>query len=596
MISILLLLLQWQWRCCQCQKYSYDPTPCSSGSTRYTCTSTATSCRTFFAYRANHRFSTISAISSLFQTDPDTLLSINTNVSASSQVLESGHEVLVPITCSCSADNFYQSLFNYTATHNSTLSEIACNIFEGLVKSVTLEEENRVPGNSNAVRAGSVLRVPLKCACLDDFKDDGLKYLITYPLIERDSTTKVGKKFNVSVEEIWKFNSLNPFAPTVFPTTTVLVPVRDEPFINFSIPNSDPPAPQFLPTRPFERRPKISQVKKLYIVGSVVGFCLILALLMSCGLYMKALKKCEDQRLIQSSTMRRFSSCSTPTRSSTNSCLSPDLLVGIKYSLGNYSVEELRMATKSFSEEAKMSSSMYKGVMKNGEEVMMIEMKQMRLEGSRQLIDVHSRMNHVNIVKLKGVCYGEEKSSSYLVFEFPSNGSLRDCLSISCGALNWHRRTQIAFDVATGLHYLHYSVSPAYTTQLSLNSRRVFLNTAWRAKIAVYGTRCLSGSDSEACLVNAEKVEIFAFGEVLLELISGKEGVERESMTFLGGTGTPEGGCFDQLRNFVDPSLKDDYPLAEALCLAVLAGSCVQHDPMHRPSMEDVLKILATIL
>lgn len=451
-----------------------------------------------------------------------------------------------------------------------------------------------------AVRAGSTLRVPIKCACSDETEtNDGIKYLVTYPLIEHDSTTKVGKKFNVSVEEIWKCNGMDPFAPTVFPTTTVLVPVRDEPFIDFTVPDSDPPTPPFLPTKPVEKRPKLPQtIKKVYVAGSVVGFCLVLALLISCGLYIKALRKYEDQRIKASAArINSLNSCSTPVSSpfSTNSCLSPDLLVGIKYSLCNYSVEELRIATKDFSEEAKISSSVYKGMIKNDDEVVMI--KQMRLEGTKQVIDVHSRINHVNIVKLRGVCYGRDDCScscscswSYLVFEFPTNGSLRDCLSSSTAALHWHRRTQIAFDIATGLHYLHYSVTPAYA-HLSLDSTRIFLTSGWRAKVAVCGVN-LGGR------VAPEKAEIFEFGVLLLELISGKEGVDgkevKETTTFLGGAN--EGGCFDQLRKFVDPCLKDDYPLAEALCLSVLAGSCVEDDPMHRPSMEDVLKILARML
>lgn len=576
----------------------------------YTCTAAAAGdlCRTFVVYRANDQFSTISAISNLFQTDSETLLSININISNSTQILQSKHEVLVPIKCSCFANTFYQSLFTYTSPRNSTVSEIACDVYDGLVKAAALAEENSFVHGA-AVRAGSTLRVPIKCACSDETEtNDGIKYLVTYPLIEKDSTTKVGKKFNVSVAEIWKCNGMDPFAPTVFPATTVLVPVRDEPFIDSStVPDSDPPTPPFLPTKPVEKRPKTPQtIKKVYVAGSVVGFCLVLALLISCGLYIKALKKCEDERIKASARrVSSLNSCSTPTPMSspfsTNSCLSPDLLVGIKYSLCNYTVEELKIATKDFSEEAKISSSVYKGVIKNDE----VMIKQMKLEGTKQVIDVHSRINHVNIVKLRGVCYGLDDCSScscscscswsYLVFEFPTNGSLRDCLSSSTAALHWHRRTQIAFDIATGLHYLHYSVTPAYA-HLSLSSTRIFLTAGWRAKVAVCGVNLTSPGGR----VSPEKAEIFEFGVLLLELISGKEGVDgkqvKETTTFLGGTGANEGGCFDQLRKFVDPCLKDDYPLAEALCLSVLAGSCVEDDPMHRPSMEDVLKILARML
>ncbi|KAK4440721.1 LysM domain receptor-like kinase [Sesamum alatum] len=590
------------------QQY-YDETLCSSGvnkpGTRYTCRSSRNPCETFLVYRVHDEFRTIARISSLFSIDSDILVSINDNVTASSQVLETGHEVLVPVLCSCTGE-FSQANLTYRVTENAALSEIACGVFEGLVKSIALAEENRLAENDNVV-SGTLLRVPLRCACPDDHLsggDHGVKFLITYPFVERDDTLKLGKKFNVSVEEIWKANHMDP-TPTVYPNTTVLVPLKDKPFINFNIPVSDPPAPQFLPTMPVEKRARFSQLKKLYIAASAIGFCLILAVLLACGLYIKALKmfKAENFRswthrvssFNLSSTPRSCPFSGPPTRSSTNSCLSPDFLVGIKYSLCNYSMEELKRATKNFSQDAKISSSVYRGVMDNGE----VMIKQMKFEGTRRVIDVHSKINHVNVVKLHGVCYGEDDFSwSYLVFELPSSGSLRDCLSASSAALHWLRRTQIAFDIATGLHYLHHSVVPAYT-HLNVSSKNVFLTSTWRAKIAIFEKEC--GSSKSPCGgVGAAKEDIFAFGVVLLELVSGREAVDdgellSESMRFLGG-GCNEGGCFDQLRKFVDPCLKDDYPLAEALCLAVLAGSCVEDDPLHRPSMDDVLKVLARMV
>ncbi|KAL0390091.1 UNVERIFIED_CONTAM: LysM domain receptor-like kinase [Sesamum calycinum] len=478
--------------------------------------------------------------SSLFSIDSDIIVSINHNVSASSQVLETGHEVLVPVLCSCTGE-FSQANFTYRVTEDAALSEIACGVFVGLVKSITLAEENRLAENNNVV-AGSLLRVPLRCACPDNLSSsDGVKFLVTYPFVEGDYTLKVGKKFNVSVEEIWKANHMDPSpTPTVFPNTTILVPLKDKPFLNFNIPVSDPPAPQFLPTMPVEKRAKFSQLKKLYIAASVIGFSLILAVLLACSLYIKALRSSRKNTYIRGHE-------------------------DIKYSLCNYSMEELKRATKDFSQDAKISSNIYRGVIDKGE----VMIKQMKFEGTRRVIDVHSKINHWQ----------------------PG-----DCLSASSAALHWLRRTQIAFDIATGLHYLHHSVVPAYT-HLNVSSKKVFLTSTWRAKIAVFEQECESSTSLHG--TGATKEDIFEFGVVLLELVSGREAVDgdllSESMRFLRG-GCNEGGCFDQLRKFVDPCLKDDYPLAEALCLAVLAGSCVEDDPLHRPSMDDVLKVLARMV
>lgn len=487
--------------------------------------------------------------------------------------------MLVPVECLCSG-MFYQANFTYKVTQNARISTIACDVFQGLVKSITLAEENLVHNNVRVISAGFLLRVPLKCACPDHDMSikGGFKYLVTYPLIEGDNTKKLSEKFNVSVEEIWRANRMDP-TPTVFPYTTVLVPLRKEPVVNFSIPNSDPPTSPFLPTKKVEKKQGISLFQKnVYIAGSVLGFSLIVALFVTCALYIKI--KFKPANNISSIRISSLNSCSTPW--STNSCLSPDLLVGIKYNLSNYTIEELRQSTNNFSEEAKISSCMYRGLVDNGEVIL----KQMSFRRTKQVIDFHSKINHVNIVKLHGVGYGEEES--YLVFDYPSNGSLRDCLACSNSALDWHRRTQIAFDIATGLHYLHYSVSPV-CSHLSLSCTNIFLSSNWRAKITVFGTR----KESDGMV--SEKVDIFAFGMVILELMSGREVGNGECVRFLG-RGDNERGCFDELRSLMDPNLKGDYPIHEALCLAVLGASCVDDDPMHRPSMDDLLKVLARMV
>lgn len=612
------------------QQY-YDSTSCfssiTSPGTRYTCTSPNDSCQTFLIYRANQDFTTISDVSYLFgllNPDDELLLNMN-NVTSSSQILEIGREVIVPIQCSCLGE-FFQANVSYTAPTNTKFNDIACGVFEGLVKSVTLFQENIFKKtnisdvNYYDIKGGTELIVPIKCACPDEFFGTGLKYLVTYPFISGDDTGKVSEKFKIPVEDIWRANILS-FNPTVYANTTILVPLSKEPSINFSIHDSEPPSPGFLPTQLVEKSTKNQKLMKLYISGSIVGFFLLSATLIACGLYLRALRKFKTERINRSSSIHKGSVTSgsppisgpTTTRTSTNSCLSPDLLAGIKYTLGEYNIDELTNATSNFSEETKVSNNVYRGCVDKIE----VLIKKIRFEDTRQVIDVHSRINHVNIVKLQGVCYGEDDiKGSYLVFEYPSNGTLRDCLSNSfVVSLKWHKRTQIAFDIAIGLHYLHFCTIPPYT-HMNINSKNVFLTSNWRAKLAIFGAKggietttrdigsigSLGGWIAPEYLVHgsvSEKVDIFAFGVILLEIISGKEDVDgnflRDSITFLGG-GANEGGCFEQLKNFVDPCLMEDYPLAEALCLAVLAKACIEDDPLHRPSMDDIIKVLARMV
>ena len=433
----------------------------------------------FLVYTASHYF-TISDVSQLFQLDPAELLHLN-NFKSQLKVLEPGREVLVPIKCSC-LGQFYQATFNYTVPENSTidLSDIACRIFEGLAKPGTLVEENTSEGNN--VEVGTKLHVPLKCACPDNFSNSsGVKYLVTYPLVEGDAPSMLSEKFSISPVDLWVANNFQPW-PTIYPNTTVLIPLKRDPVINFSIPRSPPPSPGFLPTI-LAQKTSNTKLRNLYIAGSVVGFILLLAALVVCGLHVKALRKFKVAKLQSFNTRSSPLSCPTPGsprsgqltgRSSATSCLSPDLL-----------------ATDDFSEERKIGDQAYKGLNMDNAEMMI---KLMRFEQTHQVIDIHSKINHINILNLLGVCYGENDYSwSYLVFELPSNGCLRDTLSNSSNPLRWDKRTQIAFDIATGLHYLHYCIFPTYA-HLSVNSRNIFVTTDWRAKLTNIRTNPAVGS------------------------------------------------------------------------------------------------------
>lgn len=187
-----------------------------------------------------------------------------------------------------------------------------------------------------------------------------------------------------------------------------------------------------------------------------------------------------------------------------------------------------------------------------------VMIKQMRFEDTFRAIDVHSKINHINIVKLHGVCCGEtDFSCSFLVFELPGNLSLRDCLSNQSNPLRWDQRLQIAFDIATGLHYLHCCIFPSYA-HMNVHSRNIFVTENFRAKLGGIGANPAIGfSIGNYNGLTSDKVDIFAFGVVLLELISARKDMDgkllKDSIKFLRGAS--KGGCFNELRNFIDPRL-----------------------------------------
>ncbi|KAM1277263.1 hypothetical protein ACFX13_030388 [Malus domestica] len=103
---------------------------------------------------------------------------------------------------------------------------------------------------------------------------------------------------------------------------------------------------------------------------------------------------------ISCSTVRSPNKSGQTGRSSPiSSCLSPGILAGLKYLLFNYSIEELRRAKRDFNEENKIGSPVYRGMINNVE----VMIKQMRFEGTSHVINVHSKINHINIVNLEAV-------------------------------------------------------------------------------------------------------------------------------------------------------------------------------------------------
>ncbi|KAE8736287.1 Cytochrome P450 [Hibiscus syriacus] len=209
-------------------------------------------------------------------------------------------------------------------------------------------------------------------------------------------------------------------------------------------------------------------------------------------------------------------------------------------------------------------------------------------ETARRVVYILTKINHLNIVKIEGCCYGADP---YLVFEFAEYGSLRDCLSNACVArqLTWEKRTTIAFDIAVALHCIHYCTKPCYIHG-NINRKNVLITKDWRAKI--------TGFTSAKPLIRREEdgemsfdVDVFGFGVVLIELLSGKQGaVLKEFVNIFADNGIEEGSRYlEKLEQFMDPN----YPLADALCLAFLAKACVESDPHRRPTMDNVIKALS---
>ncbi|XP_022755876.1 lysM domain receptor-like kinase 4 [Durio zibethinus] len=590
---------------------SYDESNCTAESqvqgSNYLCTPEDFPCDTYIVYRAQKDFQSMSSISSLFNLSVFDLLEINHMTEANSSNLKLRREIIIPLECSC-AGSFFQSIFLYLFLRTDSFASVACGVFEGLLKAQSLKEEN--PDSEHNVPGDFMIKVPIRCACPNsNQRKNGVTFLVTYPVIENDHTNLIASKFGVPEEVIWDANKLQPF-PTIFPLTTLLVPTKDVPVVNSDVPEDLPSSPRVAsPLVKIEPSNKKSKHLSSYIFLGL-GVLAVVILLIAAVFAFRSIRKRRQPTSFQLLSAR----------SSVSSNVSPDFLdrmSKLKQSLTNFSLEELSNATEDFNEGCMIGKAVYRGEIGGS----YVAIEQMNTEEeARHVIYILTKISHVNIVKLEG-CYSG--TNPYLVYEFAEYGSLRDCLSNVTVArqLKWAKRTQIAFDLAVGLHYIHYCTKPSFIHH-NIHSRNVLITTDCRAKITgfrlakpvICSEEIGEISWNESIIVGRKgylapeyltyslaslKVDVFAFGVVLLELLSAKEAdtdgeLLKDSVNILEDVGIEcSSGYLEKLKEFMDPNLEGDYPMADAICFLFLAKACLDQDPHHRPTMDNVTKALS---
>uniref|UniRef100_A0A0D9W509 Protein kinase domain-containing protein n=1 Tax=Leersia perrieri TaxID=77586 RepID=A0A0D9W509_9ORYZ len=203
----------------------------------------------------------------------------------------------------------------------------------------------------------------------------------------------------------------------------------------------------------------------------------------------------------------------------------------------------------------------------------------------------------------------------HLVYEYMENGSLKDHLhSSGKRLLPWKNRIQIAIDVANALEYLHFYCDPPLCHG-DIKPSNVLLDRNYLAKLAVSGlVQCSSGDSTtiSSTLVNVNiqatpgyvdpyyvvtqvltpKSDVYSYGVLLLELVTGKPVVQDDgSKNLVEWSREVIGGDY-RLHELVDPAVADAFDLDELQVMADVVHWCTHRDGAARPSMKQVLRIL----
>ncbi|XP_016512694.2 receptor-like serine/threonine-protein kinase ALE2 [Nicotiana tabacum] len=292
-------------------------------------------------------------------------------------------------------------------------------------------------------------------------------------------------------------------------------------------------------------------------------------------------------------------------------------------SVKTFTLAELEKATDKFSFKRVLGEGgfgrVYHGILEDRTEVAVKVLTKDNQNGDREFIaevEMLSRLHHRNLVKLIGIC-SEERTRS-LVYELVRNGSVESHLHGRDGRkapLDWDVRLKIALGAARGLAYLHEDSNPRVIHR-DFKASNVLLEDDFTPKVADFGLarEATEGSHHISTRVMGTfgyvapeyamtghllvKSDVYSYGVVLLELLSGRKPVdmsqppgEENLVTWARPLLTTREG----LEQLVDPSLAGSYDFDDMAKVAAIASMCVHPEVTQRPFMGEVVQALKLI-
>ncbi|MQM04227.1 hypothetical protein Taro_037022 [Colocasia esculenta] len=288
--------------------------------------------------------------------------------------------------------------------------------------------------------------------------------------------------------------------------------------------------------------------------------------------------------------------------------------------LGNlkrFQFRDLQIATDNFSSKNILGKggfgNVYRGYLQDGTVVAVKRLKDGNAAGGeiqfQTEVEMISLAVHRNLLRLCGFCM--TATERLLVYPYMSNGSVALRLK-GKPALDWVTRKRIALGAARGLLYLHEQCDPKIIHR-DVKAANILLDDYCEAVVGDFGlAKLLDHKDSHVTTAvrgtvghiapeylstgqSSEKTDVFGFGILLLELITGMTAVE------FGKAANQKGAMLDWVKKvhqekkldlLVDKDLKNNYDPIELEEMIQVALLCTQYLPGHRPKMSEVVRML----
>ncbi|KAJ6396277.1 hypothetical protein OIU77_021327 [Salix suchowensis] len=288
--------------------------------------------------------------------------------------------------------------------------------------------------------------------------------------------------------------------------------------------------------------------------------------------------------------------------------------------LGNlrrFQFRELQISTNNFSNKNILGKggfgNVYKGILHDGTVVAVKRLKDGNAIGGeiqfQTEVEMISLAVHRNLLRLYGFCM--TPTERLLVYPYMSNGSVALRLK-GKPVLDWGTRKRIALGAARGLLYLHEQCDPKIIHR-DVKAANILLDDYCEAVVGDFGlAKLLDHQDSHVTTAvrgtvghiapeylstgqSSEKTDVFGFGILLLELVTGQRALE------FGKAANQKGAMLEWVRKihqekklemFVDKDIKGNYDRIELEEMVQVALLSTQYLPSHRPKMSEVVRML----
>lgn len=292
-----------------------------------------------------------------------------------------------------------------------------------------------------------------------------------------------------------------------------------------------------------------------------------------------------------------------------------------------FTYEQMLLATCNFSTENLIkrghSGDLFRGTLEGGRNVVVkrVDLRFIRNESFMLELEWLGKVAHPRLVPLVGHCL-EDEHEKFLVYKYMPNGDLSNVLyrltnpEEELQSLDWITRLKIATGAAEALSYLHHECTPPVVHR-DIQASSILLDDKYEVRLASFSEACAVGANNQQNMIQrllpvpqtsgkrpsgSSSItcadDVYCFGKVLLELVTGTLGISRlndaEVKQWLESN-LPFISVLEKelMSKIVDQSLIIDEDLLEEVwAVAIVAKSCLNPKSSRRPSMKHVLRAL----